>query len=84
MAERLRQLRADATVCFVGTERSIDRDIISTTPFELISQPIRPLPSRPWEVPAFLLSWRRSSRLARQLLDRHAPAAVLGLGAAGL
>ena len=38
------------------------------------------MPSRPWQIPQFLLSWYRSTSLANQLLRQYQPDGVLGMG----
>ena len=80
VAESLQKLCADVQIRFVASARQIDRDILATTPFECVVQPVRPIPSRPWLLPQFLLSWYRSMTLANQLLQRYQPNAVLGMG----
>ncbi len=65
---------------FACSDRPIDRRILSGTDYAMVAQPIRPLPRgwRGWG--RFLVGWRRSGQVARDLLADLRPRAVLGLG----
>ena len=80
VAEELLRLRPGAKVVFACSNRAIDRRILDRRPYAVIPQPVRPLPRRAGEALLFLRAWRRSGRLARDLLRDLRPAAVLGLG----
>ena len=80
VAEELLRIEPQAKLAFACSDREIDRRILSATPYAFVPQPIRPFPRglRGWG--AFLAGWRRSGRLAADLVRDLKPAAVLGLG----
>jgi UDP-N-acetylglucosamine--N-acetylmuramyl-(pentapeptide) pyrophosphoryl-undecaprenol N-acetylglucosamine transferase len=80
VAAELTRLHPDATIVFACANRDIDRRILSPLKYVMIPQPVRPLPRRVQDVLPFLSAWRKSGRLAKDLVRDLAPAAVLGLG----
>jgi len=80
VAEELVRLKPQARIVFACSSRDIDRRILEPLPYALVPQPVRPLPGRLPGVPGFLRAWRRSRKLARNLLGDLKPAGVLGLG----
>ncbi len=80
VAEALRRRDAEAMIVFACSGRAIDRAILDPLDYAVVPQPVQPFP-RGWrQWPGFLLAWRRSTKLARRLLDDLRPRAVLGLG----
>jgi len=67
-------------VSFFCTDRPIDRDVLGPAGVEAVPQWVRPVPSRPWQWPAFLSRWRESLRLCRKIFTRRRPAVVVGAG----
>jgi UDP-N-acetylglucosamine--N-acetylmuramyl-(pentapeptide) pyrophosphoryl-undecaprenol N-acetylglucosamine transferase len=80
VAGELLRIQPGARIVFACSLRAIDRRILDPLPYAVVPQPVRPLPGRPWEAPAFAWSWWRSSLLARDMIADLRPAAVLGLG----
>ena len=80
VAEALTGRRPEARVVFACSYRDLDRRILDSTSHGVVPQPVRPLPRRPGDVPAFASAWARSRRLARDMVRDLRPAAVLGLG----
>jgi len=80
VAEALKQLQPTERVAFVATERQIDEEILGSSDWQVVKQPIAPLPRRLGEMPAFWRRWRASVRLCRGILRDSQVAAVLGSG----
>ena len=80
VADVLAALLPGLRLVFFGTDRPIDANILSAHGGELVRQPVRPLPRRPWQVPPFLLAWRASIRACRRMFRERRPMAVLGTG----
>ncbi len=80
VADELLRLRPDAKIVFACSSRPIDRRILDPLVHAVVPQPVRPLPQRLGEAPGFLRAWRRSKKLARDLIRDLTPAAVLGMG----
>jgi UDP-N-acetylglucosamine--N-acetylmuramyl-(pentapeptide) pyrophosphoryl-undecaprenol N-acetylglucosamine transferase len=80
VADALLRLAPSATVTFLTTTRSLDRQLLEPTPFEQITQPVQPFTLSPFRLPGFLWAWHRSVRAARAFLRKRRPSAVLGLG----
>lgn len=80
VAQVLRQSRPDARIIFACSDRDIDRRILGPSGYEMIPQPVKPMPRslRGWG--AFAKGLLAGRKLARELLGRHRPAAVFGLG----
>jgi len=83
VGEAIEQANRQVELLLLVTDRPLDRAILATTTLAWRPQPVRPVPRRPWHLPAFYLAWRRSVRLAGQLMRRDRPAAVLGTGGYG-
>ncbi len=67
-------------VTFYCTKRPIDRDILDKAGIPGEPLPVRPFPSRPWQVPGFWLNWRRSVAHCMRAFTERRPAAVVGAG----
>lgn len=80
VAHAVEQLDRDARIAFLTTDRPLDRELLARTCYEQIPQPVRPLPGRPWQWPAFWLAWRGSMTACRRIFEQRRPSAVLGLG----
>ena len=80
VADVLAALLPGLRLVFFGTDRPIDANILSAYGGELVRQPVRPLPRRPWQVPPFLLAWRASIKACRRMFRERRPLAVLGTG----
>jgi UDP-N-acetylglucosamine--N-acetylmuramyl-(pentapeptide) pyrophosphoryl-undecaprenol N-acetylglucosamine transferase len=80
VADALRQQAPDADITFFTTTRTLDRDLLASTPYHQVTQPVQPLTLHPLRLPGFWLAWRRSVAAARAAFLRCRPAAVLGLG----
>ena len=80
VAEELSRLSPAARIVFACSSRPIDRRILDPLPQAVVPQAVRPLPRGPIQLVRFVRAWRRSSRLARELIGDLRPAAALGLG----
>ncbi len=80
VADALRRMRPDFDVSVFGTTRPIDREVVTPRGYELVEQEVQPFPSRPWQWPGFLMTWRRAVAAARARFVARRPAVVLGLG----
>ena len=80
VADQLRLLDPEARIVFLCSSREVDRRILGPTPYGVAPQPVRPMPRRRREWPGFLRSLRASGSLARGIIKRLQPRAVLGLG----
>ncbi len=80
VAEELKAIQPRAQIVFACSDREIDKKILADTDHAIVPQPIRPLPRGFAGWPAFVDSYIRSSRLAKDLLGDLAPVAVLGTG----
>ena len=80
VADALRSLLPGVRFVFFGTDRAIDGTVLAPYGGELVRQPVRPLPRRPWQVPGFLMGWRSATRRCRRFFQKHRPIAVLGSG----
>lgn len=80
VAHMLHSLRPNAKISFFTTDRPLDGELLSRTPFEHVPQPVRPFSTRPWHWPRFLLNWNSSVAAARKRIRSENVRAVLGLG----
>ena len=80
VADQLSRQDPDALIAFVCSQRPIDRKILDSTDYAIIPQPTRPFSTNPLKLPSFLFSWKRSLKLARQVINDLCPVSVLGLG----
>jgi UDP-N-acetylglucosamine--N-acetylmuramyl-(pentapeptide) pyrophosphoryl-undecaprenol N-acetylglucosamine transferase len=80
VAEELLRLRGTASIVFASSDRAIDAKILGPLSYGVIAQPVRPLPRSLRDLPGFLLAWRRSKAIARDMIRDLRPRAVLGLG----
>jgi UDP-N-acetylglucosamine--N-acetylmuramyl-(pentapeptide) pyrophosphoryl-undecaprenol N-acetylglucosamine transferase len=80
IAERLEQLGVAARPHFLISERPGDARIVERHGGPATTIPVQPLPRRPWHVPRFVTSWRRSVRQVRDLLQSAQVAAVVTTG----
>ena len=80
VADAVREIDPAARVLFACSSRSIDRTILEATPYGMLPQSVRPLPSRDHEWLPFVRSLASSAWKAKRLLGRLHPKAVLGLG----
>jgi len=80
VAEALRAERPGFDVTVFGTIRPIDERLVTPRGFELVKQPVRAFPSKPWQWPGFLMAWRNSTSLVKKRFTERRPAMVLGLG----
>ncbi len=80
VAEALRNVDPAARLIFLTTTRELDRQVLGPVGYDQVPQPVRPLTLHPLRVPGFLVAWRRSVALARDVLRRCRVRAVLGLG----
>ena len=84
VAEALRQLDPGTRILFLCTQRHIDRTILEASGFEFVPQPILPKPpvriGSAGALLRFWKSWRETKDVVRDLLRRHQPKAVIGLG----
>ena len=80
VAEALRRVEPASRVLFACSSRAIDRQILGPTPYGVLAQSVRPLPSRDHEWVPFVRSLMGSAWRARRLLGRLHPKGVLGLG----
>ena len=83
VAEAIEQTNHQVELLVLSTDRPLDRAILEPTGVAWRAQPVRPWPTKLWALPGFYLAWRRSLRLARQLMRQRRPAAVLGTGGYG-
>lgn len=80
VAESLRAMNPAFKPVFLCTQREIDAVILKPTGFQFIPQPIVPPVRSVGGLLKFYKSWRETKDQVRQLLTKHRPAAVLGLG----
>lgn len=80
VVDALRAMGRPAEVSFFCTDRAIDRQLLSGAGVEPVPQSVKPLTTRPWHVPGFLLHWWRSVRLCRARFSERRPVAVVGAG----
>jgi len=80
VAEQIRRLTPEAIIVFACSRRVIDRKILDPFNYAMVPQPVRPMPRawRGWM--RFVRAWRKSARLARDMISDLKPSAVLGLG----
>lgn len=80
VAGELVRRRPEAKIVFACSDRPIDRQVLDEFPYALVAQPVKPLPRGLTGWWGFWRGWRRSNRLARDLVADLRPRAVLGLG----
>jgi UDP-N-acetylglucosamine--N-acetylmuramyl-(pentapeptide) pyrophosphoryl-undecaprenol N-acetylglucosamine transferase len=80
VAAALRKQRPNVQCIFLCTERELDRVILEDAGEAFVPQPIVPPTRSVGGLLRFWQAWRSTSDLVRGLLDKHEPAAVLGLG----
>jgi UDP-N-acetylglucosamine--N-acetylmuramyl-(pentapeptide) pyrophosphoryl-undecaprenol N-acetylglucosamine transferase len=79
-ADRLRERDPGLGAHFICSDRPLDARLLGEADEAYTPVPMRPLPTRPWRVPAFLRGWRRSTAAMRELMDRTPVAAVVAMG----
>lgn len=80
VAAAIRVQSPRARIRFFCTERSIDRSILGVSGESYVGQPVLPVPSRPWRLPSFWRSWRKSTEACRAAFVEDRPAVVIGSG----
>jgi UDP-N-acetylglucosamine--N-acetylmuramyl-(pentapeptide) pyrophosphoryl-undecaprenol N-acetylglucosamine transferase len=80
VAQAIQAAQPDFDVTVFGTQRAIDKKLVSGCGYELVPQSIQPFPSKFWRWPGFLLGWKKSVRVARERFAARRPVVVLGLG----
>ncbi|HOW69767.1 MAG TPA: UDP-N-acetylglucosamine--N-acetylmuramyl-(pentapeptide) pyrophosphoryl-undecaprenol N-acetylglucosamine transferase [Phycisphaerae bacterium] len=80
VVDALRALGNPVDVSFFCTERPMDGELLGAAGIDAVPQSVRPLATRPWHWPGFLLHWWRSVGLCRDMFQRRRPAAVVGAG----
>ncbi|MFP4353924.1 MAG: UDP-N-acetylglucosamine--N-acetylmuramyl-(pentapeptide) pyrophosphoryl-undecaprenol N-acetylglucosamine transferase [Phycisphaerae bacterium] len=80
VADALVEAQPSARVVFACADRPTDHAFLDELGYGMVVQPVRPLPRRLRDVGRFWSGWRRSRRIARDLVADVQPAAVLGLG----
>jgi len=80
IASALRERLPGSRVRFFCTQRSIDADILGAAGETPIAQPVMPIPSRPWRLPAFWRAWRESTDFCRGRFLEDRPDVVIGAG----
>ena len=80
VAHELLAREPNARVLFLGSEKSIERDILGRAGFEHVALPsVSPSFSPTRIVPSFLNNWR-AYRQARTIIARERPSVIVGLG----
>lgn len=80
VATEIRVREPDARIVFIGSERSLEQDLVTRHGFEHLGLPSEPL-TRLWRNPlAFLCGNWRAYRAAKRLIRKERPTAVVGLG----
>jgi len=84
IAEELVKLDPDATIIFACSDRPVDRKILDPLEYVVVPQPARPLTYLKRQnllgILAFVYGWKKSTTLAKTLLNDLKPRAVFGLG----
>lgn len=80
VAEELRSHFPAASICFVGSERHLEREILSDTPFPGRFLPVEPPGTLKRNPLRFLHKNFRAWRAAGKILDELRPHVVVGLG----
>ena len=80
VAHELLAREPNARVLFLGSEKSIERDILGRAGFEHVALPsVSPSFSPTRIIPSFLNNWR-AYRQARTIIARERPSVIVGLG----
>lgn len=80
IAAALRRRLPGSRVRFFCTRRSIDADILNAAGETPIAQPVMPIPTRPWRLPAFWRAWRETTDFCRGRFLEDRPDVVIGSG----
>ena len=80
LAQRLRCDRPEVRITFVGSGKPLERKHVERAGSAYRALPCRPLPRRPWHLPAFLVENLAGYRAAKRLLREEDVDAVVGLG----
>jgi UDP-N-acetylglucosamine--N-acetylmuramyl-(pentapeptide) pyrophosphoryl-undecaprenol N-acetylglucosamine transferase len=80
VAEELLQRQPDARILFVGSDRPIEKQILSGTSFEHCSLPSPTLAEARRHPLRFVRQLAAARRQARELIKREQPASVIGCG----
>lgn len=89
MVRELARRRPDARLLFLTTERPIDARTIGRMmegcgpAYDIVAQPVLPLPARVTGIWSFARAWRASMRLCREKFARRRPDVVIGSGGFG-
>jgi UDP-N-acetylglucosamine--N-acetylmuramyl-(pentapeptide) pyrophosphoryl-undecaprenol N-acetylglucosamine transferase len=80
IAERLAERPDAPQLHFFASDRAVDAAILNEAKASFTALPVRPIPSRPWRLPGFLLAYWRSKRLARRRLEELEARCVVSTG----
>jgi UDP-N-acetylglucosamine--N-acetylmuramyl-(pentapeptide) pyrophosphoryl-undecaprenol N-acetylglucosamine transferase len=80
VAAAVRRLEPSSSILFYTTDRGLDSELLERSGFTQVRQTVRPFTLRPLRLPAFVLAWRASVRVALASMRNPRPRAVLGLG----
>ena len=80
VAEELRSHLPTASICFVGSQRHLERTILNNIPFESCIIPVEPPRTFKRNPFRFLLQNFRAFQAAGKILDEFQPNVVVGLG----
>jgi UDP-N-acetylglucosamine--N-acetylmuramyl-(pentapeptide) pyrophosphoryl-undecaprenol N-acetylglucosamine transferase len=80
VAEQIVKIEPEAKIHFFCSVRDIDKHILGQTCFEYTTLPARGFSIRPAGLIAFLKSFRRSNRIARDMMGDGENAIVIGAG----
>jgi UDP-N-acetylglucosamine--N-acetylmuramyl-(pentapeptide) pyrophosphoryl-undecaprenol N-acetylglucosamine transferase len=80
VAQQLKKLKPSIGITFFCSDRKIDSDILSKTPFDFIPLSAVGFSANPVQAGRFLIETFKSYRRARSVISQKLPAAVVGVG----
>lgn len=80
VADELRERDSDCRIVFVGSMRDVERTVLAATGYEHVSLEVLPGSMLLRSPIRFLRTHRAAVRRSAVLIDKHKPAAVIGLG----
>jgi len=69
-----------AQIAFLGTERPVEKSVLASFPYTHTPTPIEPLSQLRRNPVRYVWRFNRSLKMARELIQRRKPVAVIGLG----
>ncbi len=80
IAQRLADVPGAPAAHFLASDRAIDAQILTKAGVNFTACPMKPLPTRPWTIPGFVLSLVRSKKMVREIVKQRNVKLIVAMG----